>query len=270
MNRDEALRSEYPELSCKERQLISNVQTPGLEEEVYRRVASIHAATKSVFKNGHPLLLAIFGEEYFKRMAASVFQVRKGGDGLRNVEDFEILDIFDGYLVGPRVLKVFKEFADDSYRWVGSVLEYEWAIWGASRVSMGWPPASVNPPLVNGASLVAADFDLRSLLTQIRRLERSRVGEEVMRWRLYPSPGLHRCVIYPSDGSVKEAMLDESSYRAIEDAIMNASCRVGDQSPGLPVELGLFVETGFLCCSRESLEQARLEQLSEVVTPLPH
>lgn len=270
MNQDEVLRSEYPELSHKERQLISNVQIPGLEEEAYRRIASVHAAIKSVFKNGHPLLLAIFGQEYFKRMAASIFQVRKGDDGLRNVEDFEILDISDGYLIGPRALKVFKEFTDDNYRWVGSVLEYEWAIWGASRVAMGWPPASLNPPLANGASLVAADFDLRSLLTQIRRLERSRVGEEVMRWRLYPSPGVHHCVIYPSNGSVKEAMLDESSYHAIQDAIMNASCRVSDQLTGLPVELDLFVETGFLCCSRESLEQARLEQLSEVVTPLPH
>lgn len=217
----------------------------GLAEEAYRRLASLYKVSSEIFLHAHNLLIARLGSVFFEDVLASYFS------DLCASSQYEILELFDGYVAGPRIKALAAETAEP---WLVALVDYEWAVWHAGRVAQGWPPVRHLPPLVPGATLVSADFDLESLLREIKRLKRSSVSSEVFVDRIVPSPGIYRAVVLPKDGSVAIAKLDEKSYsELVASTVVGAEALSSDLRCSVE-DFGIVIANSFLCCSNEMRE----------------
>lgn len=244
--------------------IVKLAKSPGLEEECYRRIASLFKISAEIFSYSHQLFVSYFGDEFFERVLASYFD--DCGDLKGTVE---ILEPFDGYVAGPRLLRAAKQAAKlAQMSWLADLAGYDWAVWHAARVAEGWPALENVPPLVPGATLLSVTYDLPSLLREIKRLQRSGVSPEIYRQRIQPAPGQYYAVILPKDGQVMQAKIDRELY---EDISKNRSSDSNILDPDYRCfieELGIVVANSFLCCSPEFRRSAN--SLADVIAPEPH
>lgn len=241
----------------------------GLEEEAYRRMGALHRTSKEIFPRLHNLLLAICGNEFFERVLASFFSYSDDQPVCGNT--LEILEPFDGYVVGPLIWTTLSKWNLGEYDWIAAAMRYEWAVWQARRVAAGWPALTVTPPLADGASLVSADFDLKALLTEIRRLEICSVGTDVYKWRIKPAPGEFHAAIFPKGSDVAEVVLDRESSFQLEQSISEKANNMTDSLRSVLERIGLVLETSFLCCSREMACFAdNVGGVPGMIEPQPH
>jgi hypothetical protein len=168
------------------------------------------------------------------------------------------------------VLTLAAERCGDDLRWLRSVLEYDWALWHARRVSCGWPALTKLDPLIPGASLVKANFDLLSLAKEVRRLNGSAVSPEIYRWRITAGKGQYFSAIFPKDGEVFEAQLDATSFDEIEQTVGKDACDLRAELRTTVEAIGLVLATSFLCCSRELEPSEASAAMSSMVEPAPH
>jgi hypothetical protein len=240
----------------------------GLEEEGYRRLAGAQRTSSSVFVHSHSLLLCYLGPSFFHKLLAEFFELRTT---LAETRSLRILEPFDGYIVAPLIVKLAGEMMPKSQAWVLRVMDYDWAIWQARRVAQGWPALAENPPLASGGALLSFDFDLKSLLREVKRLDACNVAVEYYEERILPGPGEYYVAIYPSDGNVAEAKLDRQSFEDLDAAIKEQR---GLETPELCQvleKIGLIANSSFLCCSREAIDPERLEgSLPALIEPQPH
>ena len=196
----------YPEY--KNSGLFSETATLyGLAEEAYRRLATLYRTSENMFPYSHNLLLAFFGNQFFEEPLECIYN--NFASDFHDKHTIEILEPLNGYIVGPILLRQIRKHQTNNSWWIRSTMEYEWAVWHARRVAIGWPPVTHYPPLANGASLVSAECDLKSLLTEIKRLERSTVSSDIFLWRISPGPGYYYAAIFPKNGDVMEAKMNK-------------------------------------------------------------
>jgi hypothetical protein len=241
------------------------VVVPGLQEEAYRRVAAVCRTSKQVFPGGHELLMGHFGDAFFEQVLTDTYlSLTQSGQGV-----LEILEPFDGYIVGPAIMRRACTAATTGPRYVTGVLDREWALWHARRVLNGWPALYDASPLVQGTSLVEADFDLRNLMKEVRRLETSHVGRATYAWRVVPPPGSYAALIFPRDGEVVEARLGDAERDTLKRAILS---RVSDDRLTLTARrLGMVLSASFLCCPRAEESGGEVaRRLFSVVQPQGH
>jgi hypothetical protein len=239
----------------------------GLEEEAYRRLAACQRSSKDIFPHSHDLLLAHRGTAFFEALLASFFELRKPTTHVRSLG---ILEPFDGYIVGPMI----REFATQSLcdvKWICSVLDYDWAIWHARRVAKGWPPLTSSAPLTDGASLISADFDLKSMLREIKRLNSCNVATEVYPSRICPGRGSYHAAVYPDPDGIRIATLDRDSFQELQRAISEQRSIQRKELCDAIEHIGLVVNSSFLCCSHEAISPEKLEAgLPKFIEPAPH
>ena len=267
-DRTGTLARHYPDYV--DRGLFSETATlPGLEEEAYRRIAALHHTTKLVFPLSHHLILTFCGKEFFERILAGFYNFKSPDE--ENGSSLEILEPFDGYVVGPMILHQIAAWESEEAFWIEPAMRYEWAVWHARRVASGWPPVSFSPPLAEGTTLVSADFDLKALLTEVKRLAFASVGAEVYNWRIKPGPGTYCSAVYPLDGDVVEAKLDPQSFAELTRAVEVGPCEINQTLRDSVAQIGLVLDTSFLCCTREMADlDSKKPDMSNVVEPQPH
>lgn len=267
-DRRAALASYYPDYE-DEGLFGETALVQGLEEEAYRRIASLQRTSKDVFPCSHHLLLAYLGNEFFEDLLRRFFELRDAEHYPSGALD--ILEPFDSYIVAPMILATAQESTPSELVWLNSLLKYEWALWQARRVASGWPPLTNHAPLVPGASLVDANFDLKSLVKEAKRLEGCSVAAELYRWRIHPGAGSYYAAIYPKDGNVLEAKLDVNSYTNLSSTLGQNPCQLNEELRDTVQSIGLVLATSFLCCSNEAAEANSLESsIPALVEPEPH
>ena len=243
-------------------------QLPGLEEEGYRRLAAAQRTSRSVFAHSHNLLLCHLGPRFFHTLLAQFFALRTT---VAETRSLRILEPFDGYIVAPLIVKLAREMMPESQAWVLRVMDYDWAIWQARRVAQGWPALTENPPLASGGALLSFDFDLKSLVREVQRLDACNVATEYYKERILPGPGEYYVAIYPSDGNVAEAKLDRQGYNELDAAIKEQRGLKTPELCEILEGIGLIANSSFLCCSREAVDPERLEgSLPALIEPQPH
>ncbi|MCA6098177.1 hypothetical protein [Bradyrhizobium australafricanum] len=266
-DRKEAIAKHFPEARGEAILFGETAKLYGLEEEAYRRAAALQRTSKAIFEHSHPLILSFFGTQFFYRLLANFF-ARVAEDASPSIR---ILEPFDGYVVGPHIIEQAKELASRSNSWVLEVMSYDWAIWHAGRVVQGWPPLAKTPPLTEGGALLAFDFDVKSMLREIKRLNSCSVASDFYKERIVPGTGSEYLAIYPSDGSVAVATLDKSHYDELSRAIQDHNSPARLEVCSVLERIGLVANASFLCCSREASDEARLSgELPRVVEPQPH
>jgi hypothetical protein len=233
-------------------------------------MGALYRTSKEVFPRLHNVLLAVGGRKFFETALASFFRYDPCCSG--RGEKLEILEPFDGYVVAPIIWKVFAQEKLSGSDWIEPAMQYEWAIWQARRVAIGWPALHVTPPLPEGASLISADYDLKALLTEIRRLELSSVGSDVYRWRIKPAPGQFNAILFPKASEVFEVTLDENSMENLRRSVQQCTDTVTESVRSMLERVGLVLETSFLCCSRElaGIVNRGANEMSDVIEPQPH
>lgn len=266
-DREACLAVEYPGSSLAG--IFARAHRAGIEENAYRHLASLHRSSKEVFPAGHPVMCAYFGATLFEQVLCNIFRdwiTRLGAD-----DRSEILDPFDGYVVGPFIRDALGTLVDSETSWIVGVLTYEWAIWHASRVLSGWPPLEQFPPLVPGGYLVEVDYDLQALIAEIRRVVKADACEALVRRRIRPGGPRFRRVIFPKGDSILQVRLGDDEYAEIESAITNAEACVRPSLSRVALAAGLFVENAFLCCPDELRDKRDgAEVFSSVVEYGPH
>jgi hypothetical protein len=261
------IREAYP--ACQDPGLFASLNLSGLDEEAYRRMAALYRTSKDMFPRSHNLLMSFCGVAFFEQVLADFFDFTQSGR--RSGKSLEILEPFDGYVVGPMILDLVETWPDKNMWWIRGVVQYEWALWQARRVAGGWPPLKITPPLAEGATLVAAGYDLKALLREIVRLENAAVGAEVYLWRIEPGPGSYFAAIYPRDGQILEAKLDAESFAELQSAIaQERPCDMNEDLKDTVAKIGLVLASSFLCCSREGTYGEITPDMSYVVEPQPH
>ena len=257
----------YP--ACQDLALFTSIHLPGLEEEAYRRLAALYRTSKDIFPRSHNLLLSFCGIAFFEKVLADFFDFTQSGN--RAGKRLEILEPFDGYVVGPMILDLVETWLNENIWWIRGIVQYEWALWQARRVASGWPPLKITRPLAEGATLVSADYDLKALLREIVRLENAAVGAEVFLWRIEPGPGSYYGAIFPRAGQVLEVKLDAQSFAVLKDAIaLERPCDMNADLKETVAKIGLVLASSFLCCSREGTYGEIVPDLSQVIEPQPH
>lgn len=218
LDRDGAIREFYP--NYEDTGLFSARATIyGLEELSYRVMAELYRTSKKVFPHAHALLLSFFGEKFFQEVLAVQFDFNKSTDNTDG--PIEILEPYDGYILGPKILRFAKDWKNSDSWWIQGVMEYDWAFYHARRVTQGWPPVDYYPPLVDGTSLVSAEYDLKALLAETKRLNSASVGNALYQRRIVPGPGDYYAAIYPRNGEIVEAKLDKDSFFEIDRVTKN-------------------------------------------------
>jgi hypothetical protein len=244
--------------------IVKLARSPGLEEEAYRRIAALHRISSEIFVNSHPLFLTYFGDAFFEQVLASYFS-----DTSSNKDSIEILEPFDGYVAGPRLLRAATETAPKhQLEWLSGLAVYDWAVWHAARVADGWPPIANRPPLVPGASLISVQFDLPSLLIEVKRLQRSEVSYELFRERIRPAPGSYYAVILPKNGTVLQAKVNAETFAELQSSTQQGAVALQPNLRCLVQDLGIVVANSFLCCSSEFRNS--IKTIPEVIFPEPH
>ena len=142
-DRRAALASYYPDYE-DEGLFGETALVQGLEEEAYRRIASLQRTSKDVFPCSHHLLLAYLGNEFFEDLLRRFFELRDAEHYPSGALD--ILEPFDSYIVAPMILATAQESTPSELVWLNSLLKYEWALWQARRVASGWPPLTNHAP----------------------------------------------------------------------------------------------------------------------------
>jgi hypothetical protein len=268
-DRAAALRSYYPGFEDAGDLFGRRATRAGLEEEAYRRVAEISRTSRSVFPQAHQLLVATHGDAVFESVLKEMHDDYVRGETGNAV--LEILEPFDGYLVAPRIIRSFERADAANASWLGPVLLYEWGIWQAARVVQGWPALFDSSPLSQGTTLVAADFDLKKILSTTKRLNHSSVSPAVWRRRARPPAGQYLCAIYPLNGRVAEVTLDEPTFRSLQEAMGNETGRLPAETCATVEQIGLVQEASFLCCPRDEQSDGQVrEMVSDQVEPQPH
>jgi hypothetical protein len=266
-NREDAIARHFPDAQGDVRLFGGAAKLYGLEEETYRRTAALQRTSKTIFEHSHQLVLSFFGIQFFYQLLASFF-TRVSEDASPSIR---ILEPFDGYVVGPHIIAQARELASRSNRWILEVMAYDWAIWHAGRVVQGWPPLTRTPPLKEGGGLLSFDFDIKSMLREIKRLNACSVATEIYKERIVPGVGSEYLAIYPSEGSVAVATLGQSDYDDLSRAIRDHNSSARLEVCNALEQIGLVTNASFLCCSREASDDARLNgELPRVIEPQPH
>jgi hypothetical protein len=266
-NRERAIAKHFPDANAELELFGQATKLHGLEEEAYRRAAALQRSSKAIFVHSHQLILAFFGMPFFYQLLANFF-TRVSGDESPTIR---ILEPFDGYVVGPHIIAQARELASRTNGWVLQVMAYDWAVWHAGRVVKGWPPLTRTPPLADGGALLAFDFDLKSALREIKRLDSCSVATEVYRERIIPGSGTEYLAIYPSDSSVAIVTLNRSGYEDLNRSINDQSSLPRSELCNALEKIGLVVNASFLCCSREASDDARISgELPKLIEPQPH
>lgn len=153
----------------------------GIEESAYYRIASCARAVATVFHHGSVLLNAFGGLPYLEGLLKGYLAAPTPREATH--------ELFDGYILGPEVIRVARDFAfAGDARWVVNVLEYEWATWHSRRCAMGWAPR-VAPPrgFKRPAFVLEIPFEIEALIEDVVRMRAAGVPEAVYRWRCQPS-----------------------------------------------------------------------------------
>jgi hypothetical protein len=242
---------------------------PGLDEEAYRRIATLCRTSKEVFPCAHSLAMAFWGDRFFEDILCEYYAKYLAKQVGLTV--LEILEPFDGYIIGPLFSEQITR-EEESRRWVSALARYEWSVWHAQRVSQGWPALYDSDPLPTGATMVEAAFDLKKLLVAIRRLQGSSVGPETFDWRIHPPPGSYKAMIYPSGDRVLEASLDDETFTALSGIRREedhaTSCSIAREAMQA---LGLKLDMTFLCCPKADEAGSEVHRaIAELVQPAPH
>ena len=217
--RERAIRENYPQYKGNAF-FVKTALIGGLEEEAYRRLASLYRTSKDIFPLSHNLLIAFYGNELFESALTQYIQEWSANSKKETTQ--EVLDPLDGSIVGPLVINVVEGWKEER-TWLLEALKYEWAVWHARRVANGWPAISNTTLLVEGASLVDAAIDLKALLSEVERLEGAHVAPEVYAWRIKPAEGAYYGAVFPKSGNVMEARLDEKTYLLLQDLVSKKS-----------------------------------------------
>ena len=268
-DRRRALKEEYPQY--RETGLFGERATAGgLEEDAFRRMTALCQTSQEIYPCSHPILLAYVGDEFFERVLTSFHQDYV--HAVRNPGVLEILEPFDGYVVGLFMAQEIEKSTVPDRGWIAQLMSYEWAVWHANRVAHGWPALYDSSPLTQGSTLVHATFDLKKVLKEIRRLRSASVGGQTYIYRIRPPTGSYRAVVYPKDGNVLQATVDETSFEALKVAIADKTCEELDAHLRAIVnEIGLVVSNSFLCCPKAEESSGEVDKMiSTLVEPLPH
>jgi hypothetical protein len=264
-DRTSAIQREFPDY-VDSGLFASRALMSGLEEEAYRRLGALHKTSRELFPRGHALLLAHYGITFFEEVLLQFLEQSIAEEGRGKAS--EILDPFDGYVIGP-LLRRTAQYLSLGQSWINGILDYEWAVWQARRVAMGWSPLTVARPLSDGATLVSAEFDLKSLMVELKRLRDAAVGSDIVNWRIRPGIGWFGAVLFPHNGEVMEVAVDQQTWQRLSEAIQEQNLNVSKEL--FVSDIGFSVEASFLCCSNERLSCGNsAEDLSPVVQPEPH
>ena len=210
-----------------------------------------------------------WGDAFFERVLRQFFESYVEADRAHSV--LEILEPFDGYIVAPAVLRELYGSMTNAPTWVCELAQYEWALWQAKRVAMGWPALYDAAPLAQGSTLVRAGFDLPKLLTAIRRLQSSSVGPDAYEWRVRPPSGEYLALIFARAGEAVEARLGRAEFDALEAARVCAAGELPGDTHTLVAEIGVVLDMSFLCCPRAEESGGEVQaMISGLVAPLPH
>jgi hypothetical protein len=240
----------------------------GIQEEYYKRLSMLLKTSSEIFRECHALILTYYGNNFFEKILSNFFNFfTKPSSQSGNIE---ILDPFDGYVIGPHIMEAASKWYIEDNWWLYPLLRYKWALWHANRVRLGFPPLYKYKNLVEGATIVEAKYELKLLLREVIRLNNLSVTDEVYKARIRPKVGNFYCLIMPDEKGVVEAKLNEEQFHQLKSIIdvdfFDKSSFDKDYK-----QLSNVINNSFLCCSNELCDGEMIEkELSKHVIPLPH
>jgi len=266
-NRKKTINKYYPDVEDSYF-TASTATSYGIEEEYYKRLATLLKTSKRIFAECHNLVIALYGDAFFEKILSNFFNENLK----KRIFEYhqEILDPFDGYVIGPFIMRAAMSWHNKDSWWLNPLLNYKWGYFHAKRVSLGFPPLYKIANLVEGATLIEADFEIRPLLREVNRMENHSVSYDILRKRVLPKKGYYACVILPKEGEVIEMKLNKVAVEKLQEVSKVEDSSAIEDKDSLK-KLSFVLSNSFLCCNNELCRPSEIEkELSKKVIPLPH
>lgn len=179
---------------------VSQVRWPGVDEEAFRRLASIAQTWSAVAPKSYVTAKAFHGAKILEGVAAEIGRLlwERGQDATWEYSLFSETRI-------SSAVKHTLNHAQDGPKWIADLHEYEIACWRAVCVANSGADPLGESGLGKGVSMIVLSHDPRQLSAEIDRLLHVSLPDDIFRSRVtFPVEEQLTLCVFPRSGEIVE------------------------------------------------------------------